>query len=201
MEEKDTGRLESFSDGVIAVAITLLVLGLQPPAQILSNSYLLGWLGSQWANYLAFVTSFATIGVMWMNHHRMFSFIKHTDATLMLLNLLLLLFIVFVPFSTLLVAKYLQYGNAALLFNGTYVMIAIGFNVLLRYAAHENRLLGKQVDQQQLQAMLRQYRFGPLAYLITFVITWISVPLSLMLNLLMAVFWALPARKSRSQTS
>lgn len=133
-----------------------------------------------------------------MNHHRMFKYIKHADATLMLLNLLLLLFIVFVPFPTALVAKYLVVPRAryaALLFNGTYVMVAICFNVLLRYAVRESRLLGKQVDQHEIQAMLRQYRFGPIAYLITFGLTWISVPVSLVLNLLMAVFWAIPARK------
>jgi uncharacterized membrane protein len=203
MEEKETGRLESFSDGVIAVAITLLVLDLQPPAHISGDPDLLLWLGGQWANYLAFVTSFATIGVMWMNHHRMFTFIKRTDAILMLLNLLLLLFIVIVPFPTALVAQSLKVPGsrvAALLYNGTYVLLAICFNVLLRYATHENRLLGKQIDRDGVHAMLRQYRFGPGAYIITFVVTWINVPLSLILNLLMAVFWALPARKPRSQT-
>jgi uncharacterized membrane protein len=135
-----------------------------------------------------------------MNHHRMFTHIKHTDATLMLLNLLLLLFIVLVPFPTALVAEYLKVPNshyAAALFNGTYVMIAICFNLLLRYATRKHRLLGKQVDQQEIEAMLRQYRFGPVAYLITFGLTWISVPASLILNLLMAVFWALPGRKLR----
>ena len=201
MEEKETGRLEGFSDGVIAVAITLLVLSLQPPAKISDDTHLLLWLGNQWPNYLAFVTSFATIGVMWMNHHRMFKHIKYADATLMLLNLLLLLFIVIVPFPTALVAQYLLVSNshyAALLFNGIYVMLALCFNILLRYAARENRLLDKQVDQQEIQAMLRRYRFGPVAYLITFVLTWLSVPASLILNLLMAVFWALPARKRPS---
>jgi len=201
MEEKETGRLEGFSDGVIAVAITLLVLSLQAPPQILDDPALLAWLGHQLPNYLAFVTSFATIGVMWMNHHRMFSYIRHTDATLMLLNLLLLLFIVFVPFPTALVAQYLFSPNhryAALLYNGTYVMLAICFNVLLRHAVRRNRLLGKQVNQHEIQAMLRQYRYGPLAYLITFGLTWISVPASLILNLVMAVFWAIPARKRRS---
>lgn len=72
MEEKETGRLESFSDGVIAVAITLLVLGLQPPAQTNDDNYLLGWLVGQWPNYLAFVTSFATIGVMWFTPSHQF---------------------------------------------------------------------------------------------------------------------------------
>lgn len=209
MEEKETGRLESFSDGVIAVAITLLVLNLQPPAN--AEPGLLQWLGGQWANYLAFVTSFATIGVMWMNHHRMFTYIKRIDATLMLLNLLLLLVIVFIPFPTALVAKYLQHSDeltAALLFNGAYVFIAICFNTLLRYATNGNRLLGKQVDTHKVQAMLRQYRFGPAAYIITFGLTWVNVPASLILNLLLAIYWALPGHilpfkqeKSSSTTS
>ena len=138
-----------------------------------------------------------------MNHHRMFSYIRHTDATLMLLNLLLLLFIVFVPFPTALVAQYLFSPNhryAALLFNGTYVGLAICFNVLLRHAVRGNRLLSKQVNQHEVQAMLRQYRYGPLVYLITFGVTWISVPASLIMNLLLAIFWAIPARKRHSHS-
>ena len=138
-----------------------------------------------------------------MNHHRMFSYIRHTDATLMLLNLLLLLFIVFVPFPTDLVAQYLFSPNhryAALLFNGTYVMLAICFNVLFRYAVRENRLLGKNVNLHEVEAMRRQYRYGPLIYLITFAVTWISVPVSLIMNLLLAIFFAIPARKRRSHS-
>lgn len=203
MEEKETGRLEGFSDGVIAVAITLLVLSLQAPPKILDDPALLSWLGHQLPNYLAFVTSFATIGVMWMNHHRMFSYIRRIDATLMLLNLLLLLFIVFIPFPTDLVAQYLfspDHLYAALLFNGTYVGLAICFNVLFRYAVRENRLLGKHVNQHEVEAMKRQYRYGPLIYLITFGMTWISVPASLIMNLLLAVFFAIPARKQRSRS-
>jgi len=200
-EEKETGRLEGFSDGVIAVAITLLVLNLQPPTKLLSDGDLLASFARQIPNYLAFVTSFATIGVMWINHHRMFTHIKRIDATLMLLNLLLLLVIVFVPFPTALVAQYLMLPDhrvGALVFNGTYFMLAICFNLLLRYATHENRLLGQNVDEKEIEAMLRQFRFGPLIYLVTFAVTFVNVPVSLALNLLLAVFWALPVRKRPS---
>ncbi len=196
-DEKETGRLEGFSDGVIAVAITLLVLALQPPPKT-SNVDLLNYLWQQWPFFLAFITSFATVGVMWINHHRMFSYIKRIDSTLMSLNLLLLLFIVFIPFPTALVAQYLTSPNervAALFFNGTYFLLAICFNLLLRYATHENRLLGKDVNQREIEAVIKQFRFGPLAYLVTFALTWVSVPASLALNLLLAVFWALPVQK------
>lgn len=199
-DTNDTGRIEGFSDGVIAVAITLLILGLQVPSKLYSDTDLLNWLLSQWPNYLAFVTSFATIGVMWINHHRMFTYIKRADTTLMLFNLLLLMIIVFVPFPTALVAQYLKYPdhrNAAVLFNGTYFLLAICFNLLLRYGARENRMLGERVDQAEIQNMIRQYRLGPLIYLITFALTWVNVPISLALNLLLAVYWAIPHTKLR----
>lgn len=199
---RETGRIEGFSDGVIAVAITLLVLSLQPPAVTArSDTDLLRTLLSQWPNYLAFVTSFATIGVMWINHHRMFTFIRRTDSTLMALNLLLLLVIVLVPFPTALVAQYLkmpEYHTAAAIYNGTYVLLSIAFNLLFRYAARQNRLLGKEVDQDEMQVMLRQFRFGFVPYLATFALTWVSVPVSLVLNLLMALFWALPVQRRPS---
>ncbi len=200
MDEKETGRLEAFSDGVFAVAITLLVLGLQVPQKLLADADLLQWLLNQWPVFLAFVTSFATIGVMWINHHRLFSHIKRSDSTLMALNLLLLLLIVFVPFPTELVAQYIVRPTqhlAALLYNGTYVLLAACFNLLWRYATHENRLLGKEADRRAIQTITWQYRFGPPLYLITFGLAWINVPASLAVNLLMAVFFALPGRKLR----
>jgi len=201
-DTKETGRIEGFSDGVIAVAITLLVLSLQPPAVLAkSDTDLLQKLLSLWPNYLAFVTSFATIGVMWINHHRMFTYIRRTDSTLMALNLLLLLVIVFIPFPTALVAQYLEmpdFHTAAAIYNGTYVLLSICFNLLFRYAAHENRLLGKEVDHDEMQVMLRQFRFGAVPYLFTFALTWVSVPASLVLNLLMALFWALPVNRRPS---
>src|SRR5215472_16418300 len=106
MNEKETNRLEAFSDGVFAVAITLLVSNIKiPPDNLLNDQHLWSELLSQWQILLAFVTSFATIGIMWINHHRLFTHIKRTDTGLLLFNLLLLLMIVFVPFPTALVAQ------------------------------------------------------------------------------------------------
>ena len=207
-DDKETGRIEAFSDGVFAVAITLLVLNIQAPAQsskmYLTEGNLLNYLLSLWPSYLAFVASFATIGIMWINHHRLFTHIKRTDTPLMALNLLLLLTIVFVPFPTALLAQ--QYATnpnlhtAALVFNGTFLLMAVVFNLLWRYAAHENRLLDQKSDPQAVQAITRQYRFGPLFYVVAFGLAWIYVPASIALDLLLAVFFALPGRKPRSLT-
>jgi uncharacterized membrane protein len=144
------------------------------------------------------VTSFATIGVMWINHHRMFTHIRHADTTLMSLNLLLLMLIVFVPFPTLLMADYINYPGqhlAALLYNGIYILLAICFNILWRYAARRSWLLGEKANLGEIQAITAQYRFGPVFYMITFILAWFSAPVSLAANLLIAIYFAFPSRK------
>src|SRR5438105_9873744 len=113
MEEKETSRIEAFSDGVFAVAITLLVLNIKipgidlPSSNLPDDTHLWQALLNEWPMLAAYGTSFATIGVMWLNHHRLFEHIKRTNSVLMLLNLLLLLIIVFIPVPTALVAAYL----------------------------------------------------------------------------------------------
>ena len=200
MDEKETGRIEAFSDGVFAVAITLLILNIQAPTtpDLLTDSALLDFFHRQWPTLLAFITSFATIGIMWINHHRLFTHIKRTDNNLLVLNLLLLLVIIFIPFPTALLAQ--QYAMhpdmhyAAILYSGTNVLLAIAFNLLWRYASYKNRLLDPKADFHSVQAITRQYRFGPLLYLIVLAFSWLSASVSVILILLLAVFYALPGR-------
>src|SRR6266567_3852715 len=106
MDEKETARLEAFSDGVFAVAITLLVLNIKiPPDNFLDDLHLRGELLGQWPMLLAFVTSFATIGVMWINHHRLFNHIKRANTRLLLQNLRRWVMMVFVPVPTVSLAQ------------------------------------------------------------------------------------------------
>jgi uncharacterized membrane protein len=209
MDDKDTNRLEAFSDGVFAVAITLLILNIQPPSlstpELLTDPALREFIGKQWPMLLAFVTSFFTIGIMWINHHRLFTHIKRTDNTLLLLNLLLLLIIVFIPFPTALVAQ--QYAVhpemhfAAVVYSGTNVILAICFNLLWRYASYHNRLLGKDANTRAVMAINRQYLFGPLLYLIAFGLAWINTPFSIIFLLILALFFAIPGRPPRTLPS
>ncbi|HJT54904.1 MAG TPA: TMEM175 family protein [Ktedonobacteraceae bacterium] len=207
MEEKETGRTEAFSDGVFAVAITLLVLNIKIPGLDLSPSNLPNdaqlsiLLRNEWPVLAAYATSFATIGVMWLNHHRLYTHIKRIDTGLLLLNLLLLLVIVFIPVPTALVAEYLVHLDqhaAALLYSGTMVILAVCYNLLWRYASYHNRLLGKNADVRLVKAISRQYWGGPLAYLIAFVLALFNTPASLILNFLLALFFAIPPRLPRS---
>src|SRR5262245_12641783 len=102
VQTTETARLEAFSDGVFAVAITLLALDLGVPGAGDLTRYhgLAGALGNNWPHYLAFALSFLTILIMWVNHHSIFRFIRRSDHSFLLLNGLLLMVITTVPFGT-----------------------------------------------------------------------------------------------------
>ena len=115
--EKQTGRLEFFSDGVFAVAITLLVFTLQVPhlsARAISVPALGSALLAQWPSYLTFITSFATILIIWASHHGIFKMVYRANTPFLFANGLLLLLVTVVPLPTSLVAQYLSTPAAAL---------------------------------------------------------------------------------------
>lgn len=194
---KETGRVEAFSDGVFAIAMTLLVLNIKvPTASRPGELGVLLW--QQWPSYLAFVISFAFIGIMWVNHHRLFLQIRRIDHMLLVLNGALLLGVTAVPFPTAVLAQYLGKPGekaATMLYSGTYVVVAIFFNVLWRYAASGHRLLGEAVDAVEVNRITRQYAFGPLLYFVCFVLAYVNVAASLALNVALAIFFALPPSK------
>ena len=193
--ERETGRVEAFSDGVFAIAVTLLVLDLKipKPSEIGGGDLLLAVAG-QWPTFLAYLTSFATILVMWVNHHKMFRHIRRIDDPFLFANGLLLLFVTFVPFPTALVADYLRHPQsrvAAAIYVGTYVALSIAFNLLWGYASASRRLLAHDANLAEVAAIGKQYRMGPLLYAITFALVFVWVPAGLLLCLLLAVYWAL----------
>ena len=199
-ERNETARVEAFSDGVLAIVITLLVLELHVPRELQSEAAVREALAHEWPAYLAFLTSFATVGIMWVNHHRLFTLIGRVDHWLLMLNLLLLLTICIVPFPTAIVAEYLGgegSRTATLVMGGVFIATAIVFNVLWRYASSGRRLIAPHIPQHILDAQTRQYRFGPIFYLVSFLLAFVSPLASVALNLLMAVFFALPLKLSR----
>jgi uncharacterized membrane protein len=142
----DTGRLESFSDGVFAVAITILVFNLLPIADATAHNLNAHELARHWPAYFAYVVSFLTIGIMWLNHHTMLSAVSRVDRVVLVLNLLLLMGVVAIPFPTALIADHLNGSTAGRAAAVTYglVMIAIGFGfgALWVYLAAHQRELG-----------------------------------------------------------
>lgn len=194
-EQSETGRIEAFSDGVFAIAITLLVLEIKvPPHKIVESVGLVSSLLSLWPSYLAFLTSFASILVMWVNHHRIFSLVSLTDHAFFYWNGLLLMLVTVVPFPTALLAEYLLHPQArvaASVYAGVFLAIAIAFNRLWKHAATADRLLSQTADRQEVDAITKQYRFGPLLYLGAFALSFISVWLSVGVCFALAIYFAL----------
>jgi uncharacterized membrane protein len=200
MADRETGRIEAFSDGVFAIAITLLVLDLKVPRELHEGQSLGAALVAEWPSYLAYLTSFATILIMWVNHHRMFTLIGRSDDRLLFYNGLLLLGVSVVPFPTALVAEYLGHNGerlAAVIFNGTYVYLAICFNLLWRTAAVRDRLLRHDADRHAVKAIFDAFRFGPVGYLVALALAFVNVTASVALNLALAIYYALPTRERR----
>ena len=195
-QDKDTARLEAFSDGVFAIIITLLVFSIQvPSSETVVQKGLLKALLDQWHMYLAFSASFFFMLVMWINHHRLFTAIRRTDNNLLLLNGLLLFGISLVPFPTAVVAEYLDHAeqaNAVLIYNGWFLVIALFFNVFWRYASHHNRLFNAKTNPQLVNFISRQYAFGPPLYFASIVLIAVHPLVGLAANIGLAIFFALP---------
>ena len=194
-EHANTARLEAFSDGVFAIAITLLVLEIGIP-HVDADQSLSEALRHLWPSYFGYAVSFLTIGVMWINHHALFRDIDRQDHTLLVLNLLLLLGIAFLPFPTAVVAAYMRDSDhqltAALTFGTTMTVIACAFNALWLYASVGRRLIDPHVSDARLRSRTRRYMPGPLLYLITLPLAFVLPWISLGLFGAYAVFWLLP---------
>lgn len=187
---REAARLEAFSDGVFAIAITLLALNIKiPPAENTPPGTLATVLLDQWPIYLAFINSFITILVMWANHHNLFNYISRVNHPFLLINGLLLLSITFLPIPTALVAEYRRHPDqplAAVIYCLTFVFIALAFNGLRAYAERKQlmNLSGKQ--------SVRSYVIGPLAYSVAAVFAVFSPLASLAICVAMAIFFGLP---------
>jgi uncharacterized membrane protein len=191
----DTSRLETFADGVMAIAITLLILDVrvpQPHAGVTLGRQLL----ELWPAYAAYVTSFLTIGVIWVNHHRMFTLIRSSTHSFLMLNVVFLMVVAFLPFPTALVADYIRTPNAVRMATITYgitmIVLALMFNAVWIYASAGRRLLIDGVDDESIRKGTRSYRMGPVVYSVVTLLAFVDPFISLGLCAALAVYWLLP---------
>ena len=189
MLERGTARLEAFSDGVFAIAATLLILEIGVDSSR-------GDLGSQlahiWPAYLAYATTFLIIGVIWLNHHHCVSLIGLVDRTFLFINLLLLLTISFMPFPTKLVAEYLQKPgerDAVIAYAVTMLTMAVVYNVWWRYARNSRRLIADGVSDRSLRAVDRAFNPGVPSYALVLGVAFVSPLASVLITLGIAVFY------------
>jgi uncharacterized membrane protein len=183
-----TGRAEAFSDGVFAIAITLLVLSLRLSGHGSLTSQLL----AAWPQYFAYVVSFLTIGIMWMNHHTILAHVARVDRPLLVLNLLLLMGIVAIPFPTALVADNLTHAGgtaAAVTYGLVMIVISFGFAGLWVYVATHAPALGAAVPPEALRQSIPGFTGGLVAYVAGTLIALFSPPAAVIIFGLLAVYY------------
>ncbi|HEX8935242.1 MAG TPA: TMEM175 family protein [Pseudonocardiaceae bacterium] len=165
--ERDPARVVAFSDAVIAIAVTLLVLEIRPPQD---TRHLLHGLATLWPSYLAYVITFMLIGQVWANHHVMFDHIRSADRLVLFLNTVLLMDIAFLPFAASILAQAFRDGQGqrtAVVFHGiAFGLAAVLFNAIWWYARHDRRLLVTTIDSAGVRAIGRRFRLA-LAWIAT----------------------------------
>jgi uncharacterized membrane protein len=194
VEAVETARLETFSDGVFAIAITLLVLLFERP-HLRAGESLGDVLLHQWPSYASYVVSFVTIGIVWVNHHALFGHIARVDRPFLFLNVLFLMAVAFIPYPTSLVAQFIRSAGdarpAALLYGITLTTMAIFMNALWQYAARGRRLLSPDADDREVSGISRSYWPGaPIYGAATLVALWSPVA-SVTVYALIALFYVL----------
>ncbi|MER5641310.1 TMEM175 family protein [Kitasatospora sp. NPDC002227] len=190
-----TSRLEAFSDGVFAIAITLLVLDLNvPEPEGLGGRSLASALAHQWPAYFAYLVSFLVIGIIWINHHAMCSLARRVDRRTLFANLGLLLTVSVIPFPTRLLATYLvarheDAHTAAAVYAASMVAMSIAFSLLFLAFTRDARTLHTPVPPEAMRAARRRFGIGGLCYLATVGLAFLSPVAMLAVHALMALYY------------
>jgi uncharacterized membrane protein len=187
----DRSRLEAFSDGVFAVAITLLALNLAVAGP--GHGPLAHQLADRWPAFVAYLISFFTIGIIWVNHHALVSNLAAVSRLLLFLNLVLLLFVVMVPFATATVAEYLAHGGfdarvAVAVYGIVLEGMSVGFALMLEWSLGDGRT-HVAVPPGRRWAVRLRFTSGGLAYLVVIGGAFLSAPAALAFSGLVAVYY------------
>jgi uncharacterized membrane protein len=185
-------RLEAFSDGVFAIAITLLVIEIRPPTPAEGES-LARALWEQWPHYLGYFLSFLVLGVMWLNHHRILEPAQRVDGIVLVLNLNLLLWAVLIPFPTAVVADFIREGGddaktAVALYGGVILLAAIAFTALFIGITREG-IVDQLPTREQVRAARLRFGLGVGVYTGAFLLSWLSPAMALAAHATMAAYY------------
>ncbi len=197
-------RLEAFSDGVFAIAITLLVLEIAVPAieHIHTSGEALHELGGEWEVYLAYFISFMTIGAVWMEHSTLIDALDHLDGVFMRLNLVLLLFCAFLPFPTRMMSEWAHVVAAervAVVFYGLVLLVMVLMLIVLERHAEREGLFGDDISDERKEESRVKYQLMPslVAYIVAAFLGFFVPRLGISIYLLIAIWLAIPIRDIR----
>jgi uncharacterized membrane protein len=185
-------RVEAFSDGVFAIAITLLVLTIAQPTRYADLGH---QLASRWPSFAAYVVSFAIIGIMWLNHHSLFTSFERIDRGLFYLNLLLLLTITFLPYPTGVLGEALARGRgtqtAAVFYGVTMALNAYAWGALWLYGSSRRRLLHASFPEEERSLATLLFTIGVVVYTLAVGVAFLSAYAFLAVQAAIALYYAL----------
>jgi uncharacterized membrane protein len=189
-------RLEAFSDGVFAVAITLLVLEINVPG----GENLWHQLKEEWPSFASFFVSFWVIGIIWVNHHGVIDHLKRADRGVLYLNLVVLMSVVLIPFATALMAEHLKSGAdehvAAAVYAGAFALMAVAFGVLWEYITRHREKLGVELSDEEVRRRSLAFQIGNPFYAIAVVVAFISPAVVLVIIGALAVYYMISGMRS-----
>jgi len=198
--EKETVRMEGFSDAIFAIAITLLVLDLHVPNRetVTDSTQLIAYLKGQWPSYLAFCISFFSIFIMWVNHHKLFKQIYSRNTAITFVNGLILFFATIVSYPTALLSRYFNTPSASIvvaIYTGMFILINLSYILLWYIAGNDKSLLRPDITDSAIQKIKRNYWYGLPVYIIAFALSFQFPALSLIICTSLWVFWAMSSGK------
>ena len=189
--------MESFSDSVFAFAITLLVLGFQvPDLKAADDQALFRALLAQLPQLIPYSTSFATIGIIWLNHHAMFHEVDHVERGTLILSLVLLLVVAFIPYPTAVLGRYGPLRSSTVLYGMTLTLLGGTYTLLWRHVVRR-RLSSVCNEPKALRATTRRNLIGTFGYPLGTAIAFASPRTAVLIYLALAMFYFLPARRTR----
>jgi len=193
-ETKESTRVEAFSDGVFAIAITLLVLDLIETLHVPSKGGLLQSFLDHWESFLAYFIGFTTLLVCWINHHFAFGPVKKVDYNLMWINGFLLFVVTLTPFSTAVLAEYLEKerNTALAIYGANYVLISIAAYAICRYAYKRRMVREENLERYHSHTLI--YRFSIYYTLGAFFLCFVSVVIPLILYVILFTLFAAPGK-------
>ncbi len=197
-------RLEAFSDGVFAIAITLLVLQFTLPSDtnVTSNGLASAvFNGAAVGKFVSYILSFVIIGIIWVNHHITFRYIRRMNRKLLSLNIIFLMCVSFIPYPTALLGKYLpdpvQQYFAAQFYSGTMFITSSAFYLIWLYGVRNGRLVGNDVDMALVNRHSGRGLLAPGLYLLSFIVAFFNVWISLAIYAIIGVLFIIPLETDR----
>ena len=202
--ELSTARLEAFSDGVFAIAITLLIIEIKVPSHDdLRDQSLMQYILLQWPKYFAYVLSFIIIGIYWANHHYLFKLFKRTDHVFNLLNVFFLMAIAFLPYPTGVLGDYIiipEHAKFAVTFYAFAIWLpAFTWLLIWVYAKHNKKIIDHRLTVRFVDALTGQYYLSNVLYISAFVVSFFSTTMSLIICVGLTLLYLLPPKKPEYQ--